>query len=168
IKPHVLISSPQTLALLLEICPYGFHELEGVLSSADYLDPQLAQKIQTKWHCQLLNHYGLTEVCFGCAVECPAHHGMHLRALDLRLEIIDPQSKQPVPMGQVGEIVITTLRHTAMPLIRYRTGDIASLLPGPCACGSPLPRLGEVLGRLEPASGQIVHQAKGGASCLPL
>ena len=65
------------------------------------------------------------------------------------MEIVDPLSGDPLPDGIPGEIVITTLTREAMPLIRYRTGDVAALLPGPCACGSPLRRLGPVRGRVE-------------------
>ena len=53
-----------------------------------------------------------------------------------------------MPEGECGEIVITTLTREALPLVRYRTGDVAAVLPGPCRCGSPLRRLGRVVGRL--------------------
>ena len=69
-----------------------------------------------------------------------------------------------MPHGQAGEVVITTLQREAMPLVRYRTGDVARILPGPCACGSPLRRLGPVLGRIERpvgASPRIVCPRKG-------
>lgn len=73
--------------------------------------------------------------------------GYHLRELDLFLEILDPVTGLPVPDGETGEIVLTTLHREAMPLIRYRTGDAAAWLPGPCPCGSPLRRLAPLRGR---------------------
>ena len=113
----------------------------------------------------MLDHYGLTETCYGCALECPAHNGYHLRWLDVVVEIVDMDGDTVLPPGEVGEVVLTTLRE-AMPLIRYRTGDVASLLPGPCACGSPLKRLGPVLGRIArgpDGRAHIVQPEKGAA-----
>ncbi|WP_241159712.1 DVU_1553 family AMP-dependent CoA ligase [Desulfovibrio sp. ZJ200] len=166
--PHCLVAAPAQLALLLRIFPeQGPPGLRGVLSSADRLDPGLARRVRHAWGCALLDHYGLTETAFGCAVECAAHDGYHLRELDVLAEIVDAASGAPLPPGEAGEVVITTLDREAMPLIRYRTGDVAALLPGPCACGSPLRRLGPVLGRLEwvgsggTAQMRLAHPAKG-------
>lgn len=167
-EPHCLVAAPAQLALLLRVFPeQGPPGLRGVLSSADRLDPALARRVRDAWGCILLDHYGLTETAFGCAVECAAHDGYHLRELDVLVEIVDARSGTPLPPGEAGEVVITTLGREAMPLIRYRTGDMAALLPGPCACGSPLRRLGPILGRLEwggpGRTGQmrLVHPAKG-------
>ncbi len=164
-RPHVLVAAPAQLEALLHLFPDAPPpEIEGVLSSSDWLDPVLNQHLRAAWNCELLDHYGLTESGFGCAVECPAHDGYHLRALDVFLEVIDPQTGLSVPPGQPGEIVLTTLNREAMPLIRYRTGDVAVLLTSPCRCGSPLPRLGPLLGRLDQQKdGQTVifHPVKG-------
>ena len=81
-------------------------------------------------------------------MECRARNGYHLREADLFFEVVDPVSGSPVPDGTPGEVVFTTLTRRAMPLIRYRTGDVAAMLPGPCACGSPLRRLSRIAGRL--------------------
>lgn len=164
-RPHCLVAAPAQLACLLDVFPQGAWPcLSGVLASADWLDRRLAQKLHAVWGCVVLDHYGLTETGYGCAVECPAHDGYHLRALDVLVEIVDPLGGAPRAAGLPGEVVITTLQREAMPLIRYRTGDMASLLPGPCACGSPLPRLGPPLGRLALRGGrlQLTHPAKGG------
>jgi len=164
-RPHALIAMPGQLAALLHSFPQsGPPGLRGVLSSAEPLDPVLRHLLCTVWQCEILDHYGLTETAYGGAVECPAHNGCHIRALDLLVEIVDPCGTEVLPPGEEGEIVITTLQREAMPLIRYRTGDVARLLPGPCACGSPLPRLSYVRGRLQHSQGRVlvVRPHKGG------
>ena len=85
-------------------------------------------------------------------------------ALDLLPEVVDPLSGEPLPPGRPGELVLTTLQREALPLIRYRTGDMAVLTETPCACGSPLPRLQRVLGRIVhgPNGIEVTHPRKGG------
>jgi phenylacetate-coenzyme A ligase PaaK-like adenylate-forming protein len=77
----------------------------------------------------------------------PERH--HVREADLYVEIVDPVTGLPCPDGRQGEIVFTTLTRKGMPLIRYRTGDISCFMAEPCPCGTALPRLGRVAGRLE-------------------
>ena len=166
VRPHCLVAAPGQLAELLHHFPKsGPPGLCGVLSSADRLDPVLGHVLSTVWNCTVLDHYGLTETAYGGAVECSAHDGYHLRLLDIVVEIVDFCGDEPLSPGETGEVVITTLEREAMPLIRYRTGDVACLLPGPCACGSPLPRLGPVQGRLERCGNRVrvVQMPKGGA-----
>jgi phenylacetate-coenzyme A ligase PaaK-like adenylate-forming protein len=157
---HCLVAAPEQLRVLLTFFPEAPETLRGILSSADCLDPELGRALRGAWNCDLRDHYGLTESGFGLAVECAARDGYHLRELDTMVEIVDAESGAPVPPGSEGEIVITTLRHEAMPLIRYRTGDVASLLPGPCRCGSPMPRLGPIAGRLERNPGLPARPAR--------
>ncbi len=91
---------------------------------------------------------GLTELYGpGTGLECPAHQGIHYWADYYILEIIHPETLQPCPPGEVGEMVVTTLRKEAAPLIRYRTRDLTRLVPGRCPCGSILPRHDKILGR---------------------
>jgi phenylacetate-CoA ligase len=91
---------------------------------------------------------GLTELYGpGTGLECTHHDGIHYWADYYILEIVDPVSLQPVPEGEMGEMVVTTLRKEASPLIRYRTRDLCRLIPGKCACGSILPRHDRILGR---------------------
>ena len=166
VRPHCLVAAPGQLEGLLRHFPKsGPPGLCGLLSSADRLDPVLGHVLSSVWNCTVLDHYGLTETAYGGAVECPAHDGYHLRLLDIVVEIVDFCGDEPLPPGETGEVVITTLEREAMPLIRYRTGDVACLLPGPCACGSPLPRLGPVQGRLERCGNRVrvVQMPKGGA-----
>lgn len=92
--------------------------------------------------------YGLTEIYGpGIAIDCPEHQGLHYWNDYLIFEIIDPQTGQPLPVGEKGELVITTLTKEGLPLIRYRTHDLTCLLPDPCPCGSPYPLIDRVMGR---------------------
>lgn len=164
-EAHCLVAAPAQLANLLTWFPTaGPKNVAGVLSSAEPLDAALGQNLRQRWQCEVLDHYGLTETAYGCAVECTAHQGFHVRELDVLIEIVDISLSKVLPHGQAGEVVITTLQREAMPLVRYRTGDVARILPGPCACGSPLRRLGPVLGRIERPAGaspRIVCPSKG-------
>ena len=120
---------------------------ESVLLSADYVPESVIQGIKETWHCKVFTHYGMTETGFGGGVQCEAGLEYHLRDADLLVEIVDFNTGLPVPPGQYGEVVLTTLRNEAMPLIRYRTGDIARMNDSPCPCGGILPRLDKVMGR---------------------
>lgn len=164
-EAHCLVAAPAQLANLLTWFPAaGPKNLVGVLSSAEPLDAALGQSLRQHWQCEVLDHYGLTETAYGGAVECAAHNGFHVRELDVLIEIVDISGSKVLQHGQAGEVVITTLQREAMPLVRYRTGDVARILPGPCACGSPLRRLGPVLGRIERPVGsspRIVCPRKG-------
>ncbi len=91
---------------------------------------------------------GLTELYGpGTGLECRAHEGIHYWADYYILEIIDPETLKPSAPGEVGEMVVTTLRKEAAPLIRYRTRDLTRLIPGRCSCGNLLPRHDKILGR---------------------
>jgi len=91
---------------------------------------------------------GMTELYGpGTGLECSAHDGIHYWADYYLLEIVDPDTLQPVPEGQIGEMVVTTLRKEAVPLIRYRTRDLSAMKPGLCSCGNLLPRHDRILGR---------------------
>jgi phenylacetate-coenzyme A ligase PaaK-like adenylate-forming protein len=120
----------------------------AVLLSADYIPKSFVKLIERIWGCTVYTHYGMTETGFGLAVDCRCRDGMHLRDDEFMVEIIDPETLLPLPDGETGEIVLTSLKERAMPLIRYRTGDLGRLIATPCACGGSLPRLGRVEGRL--------------------
>jgi phenylacetate-CoA ligase len=91
---------------------------------------------------------GMTELYGpGTGLDCMYHQGIHYWADYYILEILDPETLQPVPAGETGEMVVTTLKKEAVPLIRYRTRDLTRLIPGQCPCGSVLPRHDRLLGR---------------------
>jgi phenylacetate-coenzyme A ligase PaaK-like adenylate-forming protein len=121
--------------------------LRSVLLSTDYVPAAIAAAIRNAWGCPVHQHYGMTEMGYGGGLDCATHQGYHLRKADLMFEIINPSTGQPVRDGRVGEVVITTLTRRAMPLIRYRTGDLAAWIAAPCPCGSALRRMSWVQGR---------------------
>lgn len=91
---------------------------------------------------------GMTEMYGpGTAIDCDAHDGLHYWADLFIIEVLDPVTLQPVPEGEVGEMVVTSLCKEAVPLLRYRTHDLCRLLPGRCACGLNMPRHDRILGR---------------------
>ena len=91
---------------------------------------------------------GLTELYGpGTGLDCICHEGIHYWADYYILELLDPETLQSVPPGEVGEMVITTLRKEAAPLVRYRTRDLTKLIPKRCSCGSILPMHDRLLGR---------------------
>ena len=91
---------------------------------------------------------GMTELYGpGTGLDCVYHTGIHYWADYYILEILDPESLEPVPEGEIGEMVVTTLKKEAAPLIRYRTRDLTRLIPGECPCGSIMPRHDRILGR---------------------
>src|SRR6185312_4385895 len=96
-----------------------------------------------------VNFYGLSEMCGpGVATEClTAREGLHVNEDHFLVEVIDPETEQPLPPGATGELVFTTLTKEALPLLRYRTGDLGALTLEPCACGRTLARLTSLRGR---------------------
>jgi phenylacetate-CoA ligase len=122
--------------------------IKSVFLTSDYVPKALVEEIGRRWGCPAFNHYGMTEMALTGGVECLALDGYHLREPDLYFEVIDPETGRVLPPGETGEVVVTTLTRTGMPLIRYRTDDLSVFLPDPCPCGSRLPRLGKLRGRL--------------------
>jgi phenylacetate-CoA ligase len=110
------------------------------------------RRIETKLGIESFDVYGLTELWGpGTGIECREHDGIHVWADHYLVEIVDPVTGEPLPPGQEGEVVLTTFRKEATPLLRYRTRDLSALLPGPCACGSPHPRIARLRGRTDDA-----------------
>jgi phenylacetate-coenzyme A ligase PaaK-like adenylate-forming protein len=121
----------------------------AALLSADYVPASVVETLESVWECPVLNHYGMTETGFGLGVQCLAKKGCHLRDTDFLIEIVDPGTGAQLPRGQFGEVVISSLKLRAMPLIRYRTGDVSRILAPPCECGGTLPVLDTVRGRVK-------------------
>jgi phenylacetate-CoA ligase len=123
--------------------------LKKMIYGSERSSNAMRQRIQTLLNLSdMYDIPGMTELYGpGTGLECSAHHGMHYWADYFIVEVLDPDTLEPVPDGDVGEMVVTTLRKEAVPLIRYRTRDLTSLIPGPCSCGSLLPRHDRILGR---------------------
>ncbi len=108
------------------------------------------QRLQAAWGIPLYNCYGLSEMCGpGVAFECSRQLGLHLWEDAYLAEIIHPDSGDPVPPGQRGELVLTSLTREAMPLLRYRTRDLTALIPEPCPCGRTHRRLARLHGHAD-------------------
>jgi phenylacetate-CoA ligase len=123
--------------------------LKSILLSTDYLPVTVENIISNIWNCDVFDHYGTTEMGLGGGVQCDAHIGYHLREADLYFEIIDPQTGRVLPVGEMGEVVFTTLTRQGMPLIRYRTGDYSRMLTACCPCGTILKSLDKIVGRID-------------------
>ena len=150
---HVI---PSYALRVLHLC-----ELEGIDPLTDFNvrvifvggephSEQLRRRIEEGFGAKVYNCYGLSEMAGpGVAMECSEQHGLHVCEDHYLLEVLDPESLEPVEPGETGEIVLTTLRREAMPLLRYRTRDIARVLPGQCPCGSQHARLSRLEGRTD-------------------
>ena len=108
------------------------------------------KRIEDIFAMKAFNSYGLSEMNGpGVAFECPEQHGLHIWEDTFLAEIIDPATGEPVPDGEVGELVMTNLCREGMPILRYRTRDLTRFLPGECACGRQHRRMDRILGRAD-------------------
>ena len=106
------------------------------------------KRIEENLGVKAYNSYGISEMMGpGVAFECPEQNGLHIWEDYFIVEIIDPVTLEPVPDGQLGELVLTTINREAMPLLRYRTRDLTRILPGECPCGRHHKRLARLQGR---------------------
>ena len=110
----------------------------------------MRNQIESAWGIKAYDIYGLTEITGpGVAFECEAQYGMHVNEDLWFPEIIDPETEQPVPDGEKGELVITTITKEGTPLIRYRTRDITFIITEPCACGRTTRKIHRLFGRTD-------------------
>ncbi len=130
-------------------------------STAEALTPKLRAELQETFGIELFDHCGEAQIG-PLAGECRAHDGMHLHAVDLFCEFLDPETGEPVGPGDVGELVATQLGPHALPLVRYAPRDAFRLLPGVCPCGDPSPRIRFVgqVGIIKKIKGVLVHPAQ--------
>jgi len=111
----------------------------------------MREEVERKLGIRALDIYGLSEVIGpGVAMECPhSERGMHVLEDNFLPEIVDPKTFEPLPPGEIGELVFTTLTKEAFPIIRYRTKDLSRLYVEPCPCGRTLVRMEKVTGRTD-------------------
>lgn len=124
---------------------------KGVIGSERWGDKMRA-RIAGELGIEIYDIYGLTEVYGpGIGISCEAHHGMHVWEDFVYIEVVDPKTGKPLPDGEVGELVLTTLRKQGAPLIRYRTHDLTRIIPGACTCmhGERHPRIDTLVGRTD-------------------
>lgn len=139
-----VVALPTHMALLAKFFAGTKCSIDWVLLSAEYVSQNDVDLIKDSFGCKVYEHYGMTEMGLGCAVSCGYGEGYHVREADLYIEIVDPETGKPVKVGEVGEIVFTTLTRKGMPFIRYRTGDFSRWITEDCDCGSMLKRLAKV------------------------
>ena len=120
---------------------------KGVIGSERW-GKKMRDRVKAGLGIDVYDIYGLTEVYGpGIGISCDAEDGMHYWDDYLYIEIVDPATGEPLPDGEWGEIVITTLVKEGAPLIRFRTHDLSRIIPGECPCGSPFPRIDSLQGR---------------------
>lgn len=108
----------------------------------------MRRRIEAAYGVKAYDSYGLSEMNGpGVAFECPEQNGMHVWEDAFLLEVLDPETLEPAPPGQPGELVFTNLTRQGMPLLRYRTRDLASVDDSPCPCGRGFRRLSRIMGR---------------------
>jgi len=150
---HLTPSYALYLATFLEkrgIHPQRDLALRKAFVGAEPYSEETRRKIEEGLGVDVYNSYGLSEMNGpGVAFECEHKQGMHLWEDHFLIEIIDPRTGEPVADGEPGELVLTTLCREAMPLLRYRTRDFTSLVPGPCPCGRTHRRLNRITGRAD-------------------
>ena len=125
-------------------------KLEKIFLGAEPHSEETRNRVETFYDADTYNSYGLSEMNGpGVSFECHLKNGLHIWEDNYILEVVDPSGNEPMSEGEVGEVVFTTLTREAMPLIRYRTRDLASLISEPCPCGRTHRRISRISGRLD-------------------
>ncbi len=147
---NVLVGVPAHVLKLVRAAPPGAPrlKLKSALLTTDHVPAAIVRAVEAASGGTVYNHYGMTEMGLGGGVDCARRRGYHLREADLLFEVVDPDTGTPLPDGEPGEVVFTTLTRTGMPLIRYRTGDLGRFLPDACPCGTGLRTLAYITTRL--------------------
>ena len=119
----------------------------GVFGAEPWSD-SMRRHIESRTRIKAYDIYGLSEITGpGVASECSAQHGLHIFEDHFYPEIVSPETGEPLPEGEEGELILTTLAKKAMPILRYRTRDITAFIPGPCPCGRTLRRMRRITRR---------------------
>jgi phenylacetate-CoA ligase len=163
-SPRTMFGYPSMLAELGQLTAESNHDLEisprVVFTTSELLRPQWRRAIETGFKTVVADEYGARDAGF-IARECPMHR-LHVNAEDILLEIVGADGRR-LPVGEVGQVVITNLTTSAFPFVRYLTGDLAGLDPAPCPCGRAHPVIRELIGRTNDClvlrDGAIVHHS---------
>jgi phenylacetate-CoA ligase len=156
---NILLCTPSyALSLAYELDELSLSEKDlnlaiGIFGAEPWTE-QLRAQIESKLGISALDIYGLSEIIGpGVSMECwqGAHQGagLHIWEDHFLVEVLDPKSSEPLPDGEEGELVFTTLKKEALPLLRYRTGDLGSISRRPCVCGRTMARMSRVRARLD-------------------
>ena len=123
-------------------------KLKAGIFGAEPWTEEMRRSIEKSLGIKAYDIYGLTEISGpGVAFECSAQNGMHINEDNFIAEIIDPETGEPLPDGEVGELVFTSITKEAFPLLRYRTRDLCRLTRGKCSCGRTLVKMAKPMGR---------------------
>lgn len=154
-RPDGLCGTPSFVLHLAEslhaagVAPETLGVRYGMFGAEPWTDAMRAA-LERAWGCPAYDIYGLSEIIGpGVAGECEARDGLHVMDDHFLPEIVDPRSGEPCAEGTQGELVITTLTKRALPMIRYRTGDITALTTEPCRCGRTSARIARLTGRAD-------------------
>jgi len=155
-RPHGLACTPSFALYIGESLqeqggdPAALGLRYGLFGAEPWTDAMRA-RLQRLWGCPAVDFYGLSEIIGpGVASECvEARDGLHVNEDHFLPEIVDPASGAPLPVGHEGELVLTSLTKEALPMIRYRTGDVTRLDPEPCRCGRTTVRMARIKGRTD-------------------
>lgn len=154
-KTTALVSTPSYAMLIadtireMDIDPNSLSLKWGLFGAEPWSD-SMRKELEQKLMIKATDNYGLSEVMGpGVAGECLQQNGLHINEDHFLVEVIHPETLQPVKLGEVGELVITTLTKEAFPMIRYRTRDLTRLMPELCTCGRTLRRMSRVMGRTD-------------------
>ncbi len=154
-KSTALVSTPSYALILADtmmemgINPNGLSLRYGLFGGEPWSEG-MRREINQKLGILATDNYGLSEVIGpGISGECQECNGLHINEDHFLVEVLDPVTLEPVPEGEVGELVITTLTREAFPMIRYRSRDLTRILPGPCPCGRSFRRMERVMGRTD-------------------
>jgi phenylacetate-CoA ligase len=154
-KTTALVCTPSYALIIADtmmemgINPNGLSLRVGLFGAEPWSEA-MRHEINEKLGIRATDNYGLSEVMGpGVAGECQECNGLHISEDHFLLEVIDPETLEPVKPGEVGELVVTTLTKEAFPMIRYRTRDLTRLIPEPCPCGRTFTRMQRIMGRTD-------------------
>ncbi len=123
-------------------------KLTTLIIGAEPHSEEQRKRIEESMHVKAYNSFGMSEMCGpGVAFECKEQNGLHIWEDYYIVEIINPETQEPMPDGEIGELVLTTINREAMPLFRYRTRDLTRIMPGDCPCGRTHHRIDRLKGR---------------------
>ena len=152
-KTSVLLTTPSYAMYLLDAMETMGTDvdalaLKAILGVGETLSRESRQALESKLKIDVVVGYGVSDVLGpGIAFECQEKEGLHVSEDHFLVEVLEPESGRPCSPGETGEVVLTTLSTKAFPLIRFRTGDLASILPGDCPCGRTFLRISEISGQ---------------------
>ena len=154
-KTTALVCTPSYALIIADtmmemgINPNGLSLRVGLFGAEPWSEA-MRHEINEKLGIRATDNYGLSEVMGpGVAGECEECNGLHINEDHFLLEVIDPDTLEPVAPGEVGELVVTTLTKEAFPMIRYRTRDLTRLIPESCPCGRTFTRMQRIMGRTD-------------------